>query len=216
MRRNALRRHYFGLLFLGLLCSGCNYKSDLACVQEAFDGYKKAILANDGAGAVKWVSQSTLDQYQKYVDLAKHAKQEELKSLSLIDKLVVFRIKLRIPDDQWKDLTGKKVFVYAVEHDWIGKQGVRVTRIRDIDASGSEGSAQVVIREMKTPFRYRFVKEDDGWKFDLASSMDVLNQAFKSQLKQLGGGLTEEQLLFRMIESTRGKNYTKDVWEPRP
>jgi hypothetical protein len=211
-----MQRYYFGLLFLGLFCSGCNYKSDLACVQETFDGYKKAILANDSAGAVKWVSQSTLDQYQKYVDLAKHAKREELKSLSLVDKLIVFRIKLQIPDDQWKDMTGKKVFIYAVNHDWIGKQGVRMTRIRDIDVSGSEGSAQAVIREMRTPFRYHFVKEDDGWKFDLTSSMDVLNQAFKSQLEQLGRGLTEEQFLFRMIENTSGKNATKDIWEPRP
>jgi hypothetical protein len=202
------------LLVAALLVSGCgsNGSSEVDAIQQTFAAYKSAILNTDGVTAAENVSQRTIDEYQQYVDWCRKADRQTLQKLSTINKFQVLLLKHRIRTDELKTMDGKAVFIYAVDHDWIGKNSVIVTTIGDIQASEGRGTAAVYIEDQKTPVRFHFTKEDDSWKFDLIQSIRDADQVLKEQIRQLD--VTENEFIFRMIETVSGRKVPDSIWEP--
>ena len=212
-QENENMKHIVMLSCLCALVSGCGKPSpDVQGVQHAFDAYKQAILSTDGAKSAKHIAQRTFDEYQQYVDWALQADRNTLEGLSAINKMQVFLMKHRIPKDEWRNMTGKKVFIYAVDHDWIGKQQTITTMISDIQVSGTRATAAVIIGKKKAPNRFHFTNEDGFWKFDLTQTLRDTDFILRSQIKQ--SGMTEDEFMFRIIESISGTKVTDSIWEP--
>lgn len=197
------------VLFCG--CSG-NSSSDAEAVQKAFDAYKTAVLSKDGAVASAHVAQQTLDEYQKYVDWALHADRKELQSLSTINKMQVLIMKHRLPHEKWKGLTGEKAFIYAVDHDWIGKEGVISTTIGNVQVSGTRATAAAMSDQKSTPIRFHFIREDGSWKLDLVPILRTADLAIKDQIKQ--SGVSEDEYIFRILETLSGRKVADSIWNP--
>jgi hypothetical protein len=199
-----------GFAFLGAVLTV--KASEHEDVQMAFDGYKSAILAKDGARAAKLVAERTFEEYQNYVDWARSADRRTLESLSLINRFQVIIIRHRIPARELEKLNGRTAFIYAVDHDWIGRNSVIRTTLGAIDISDGHATAEFLIGGQKAPNRFNFIKEQKQWRFDLITVMRDSNSAFQALAKQ--NGISEEELIFSLVETVSGKKVPETIWNP--
>ena len=206
-------RSFIVILTFCTLLTGCTKPSlDAMEIQCTFDAYKSAILSMDGSASVDQIAQRTLNEYQKYIDWCLHADRRTLQNLSTINKMQVFLIKHRIPVDELKEMTGEKAFIYAVDHDWIGKKGTIVTTINDIQVSGSRATTATLSNKKKTPMRFHFTKEEGAWKLDLTQTLRDTDAVLKAQIEQ--AGISEDDYIFRIIEMISGRKVLNSIWEP--
>jgi hypothetical protein len=208
-----MKKRTFILLPLAVLLCGCsNDKADKEAIQKVFDNYKTAILAGDGNAAAASVTQETLDQYQKYVDWALHADRATVQSLSVLDKMQVLMMRHRIPRDKWQGMTGEKVFVYAVNNNWIGKDQVQAAELGEINLFVFQASADAIMNKRKTRSRFFFLKEKGAWKYDLMRLMQGFDAALKSEIKRIR--MSPDQFIFNALEHANGTKPTDSIWEP--
>lgn len=203
------------LIILTLLLVACGSKNEASPtegVSECFYSYKTAILSQDGEAAVSQLSQGTIDEYQKYIDLALTAKREDIESLSFMNRMQVLFMRHRVPVETLKSLDGRTSLIYAVDRDWIGKNGVIRTTIGHVDSSDGRATAEVLIGGEETTARFQFIKEDSGWKFDLRAILIASNIQMKDAAERVGK--TENEFIFMLAESVSGKAVDDSIWSP--
>lgn len=185
---------------------------DVDDVKAAFEDYKSSILGKEGNKAVTVVTQSTLDEYQKYIDWARTGDRAAIEGLSMFNRFQVMLIRHRIPASELKELDGAKVFSYAVDKDWIGKNSVIRMSIGQVDVSNGRATAEMVMGEEKLPNRFQFIKEDNAWKLDLRHTMMEVAVLFPMFAKERNLG--ENEYIFMMIEAVSGTKVTEKIWDP--
>ncbi|TCI02685.1 hypothetical protein EZV61_12875 [Corallincola luteus] len=200
------------LLIFSLFACQDRSTEDINAVKACFSEYKHSILSSQGKRAVKYVSQRTVDEYQKYVDWALYADRRTFKNLSIINKFQVLLIKHQIPLEQLRSMTGKDAFIYATNHDWISNETVVKTTITDIQLQGEQASAVVKIGEKLTSHKYQFIRENNQWKFDMIDTLNTANLALQALIDKQG--VSAEQLIFSMIEAASGSQVSSTIWEP--
>jgi hypothetical protein len=181
-------------------------------VVKSFEAYKSAILEQKGRLAVELVTMRTLDDYQQYVDWALSADRKTLESLSFINRFQVFLLKQRIPAETLRQLDGPSAFAYAVDRDWIGKNGVIRTTIGKVDVATDRATAEILIGGKTAPNRFQFSKESGQWKLDLIQVIRDTDQALKAAARRQG--TTEDEFMFSLIESVSGRKVEESIWTP--
>jgi hypothetical protein len=186
--------------------------SEDTAVLNTFRGYKDAVLSGSGERAVNFVAKKTLDYYAELKDLALYGRAEQVKSLTLMDRLMIISLRHRIQPAALKAMSPKELFVYAVQNGWIGKDNVR--RL-DIDAVViSENSAKAAYRYdgQTVDLFFHFYKEDEGWKLDLLSVLRTGDAALQEALRSQGRD--ENEFIFTAIESVTGTPLPEGIWQP--
>jgi len=205
----------FLICLFSLVLSGCAEGTSLdeaVAVRASYEGYKQAILDQDGKEAVAFVDKKTLDYYRKMLDLALRGDRETVRALSTIDKLMVLSIRHRIPSEYAEQMTAESLFVHAVDEGWIGKQWVINNELEDIAVSGTSATGVHISAGKETPLKRVFQKEDDRWRVNLTCCMPVTDQEMKKMITQ--SGLSEHEFLAKIVESVSGREVVDTVWEP--
>ena len=201
------------LFALALVSCDKNARSDdPEAVQQCFDSYKAAILAQDGEEAVAELSKETIEAYQEYVDTALSGDEAAVRALSFINRMQVLLLRHRVPLDTLATFDGRRCLVYAVDNDWIGKNGVIRTELGKINVSNDRATTEVLIEGQLAPNRFQFRRENEDWKFDLNSIMVDSNMAMKEAVKQ--AGMDEDEFIFALIESVSGEKLDSSIWLP--
>lgn len=188
------------------------FASDSEAILKSFQNYKSAILDQKGEIATGLVTKRTVDEYQNYVDWALSGDRKTLESLSFINRFQVFLLKHRIPVETLKKLDGRSAFAYAVDRDWIGKNGTIRTTLGKVDVAGNRATAEVLIGGQTAPNRFQFTKENGVWKFDLIQVMRDTDQALKAVARQKGK--SEQEFMFSLIETVSGRKVEDTIWTP--
>lgn len=181
-------------------------------IAKSFQDYKSALLEQKGETAAGLVTKRTIAEYQLYVDLALSADREKLESLSFINRFQVLLLKQRIPEETLRQLDGRSVFAYAVDRDWIGKNGVIRTTIGAVDVANKRATAEVLIGGEKVPNRFQFTQEDGIWKFDLIQVIRDTDAPLREMVKQRQ--MTENEFIFSIVETISGEKVDDSIWLP--
>lgn len=183
-----------------------------ATPQEAFSGYKSAILEQQGQNAASIVTSTTIDEYQKYVDAAKYAERAEMERLSFLTRFQALIIRHRVPKEKLQGMDGKEAFVYAVDNDWIGKTGVVPMEIGNVRESGTKAVSDAFLNGQKIPFEFIYKKEGGKWKFDLTQILMNSEAPLRMAAKQ--ANLKEDDFIFMVLETVSGTKPTQGLWTP--
>ena len=204
------------ILFLCFLLSNCTKETtqqtaDNNGVKDAFENYKSSILKQNGSRAVKYVSLSTIEYYSQMMEAALTGKEEEIKQLPTIDKMMVILLRHRIEPKLLANMTGEKLFIYSVDNSWI-KDSVINSDVGEVTESHDKATAEFINYGKKTPLKYTFVRENGQWKLDLTAVMPISDQAFKQVMESSNIG--EDEYIFKVIESLSGEKLSEDIWQP--
>lgn len=180
-----------GMIFLLLLalvaCTGGDVTRDPAAVEtepvdpavlegvlEAFVTYRLGVTQGDSDAVLQSITEASIADQQRVVDLALTATEEEVHALPASDQLTLLTYRLRPQLLETED-----PFVALVEGGLAG-QDRTLGEIGDVEQVNDElAVADVLANETlaPTPLRWRFQKEDDGWAFDLLDAQRLVSQA---------------------------------------
>lgn len=198
-----------------VLCAafaGCARVDEAAAVRACFDGYKRALLDQDGKKALSFVDRNTLDYYSKVRDSALRADRRAVGALSTMDKLIVLMIRHCMSSESLEPMTEEALFVHAVEEGWVGKESAASNELGEIAVSGTRATGVHVWEGEETPIKWVFRKEDGRWRIDLTAILPVGDQAMKQVIRE--SGLPEDEFLTSLLESVSGRKVADRVWEP--
>jgi len=198
------------LLFVVFATSCTDQKEEEKNVRATFDGYKTAILNDKGEEAVGYVDSRTVDYYTNMLELTKNGDREKVDALPLIDKLMVFSVRARVPKDDILSFDGKKLLVYAIESGMVGKESVQNVTIGDVKIDGDSAKGQFIVSGQEAPFYFDFYKEDGQWKLDLTSLFSTSASALEQMVQS--SGMTENEYVFAVLEALTGKKPGEDIW----
>jgi len=181
-------------------------------VRKSFESYKNSLLGGQGREAIKYVTSSTLNYYDRELQLIISGDSSTIDKLSVMDKLTVFIARHKIPHDTLTRMTGIDFFIYAIDNGMIGKNSVATAEIGDVQVDGETAKGQMISNGEKIPLYFQFFKESSEWKVDLTSIFPQTNEAFKKMLSQ--EGVSENDYLFQLLESVSGRKVTHEIWRP--
>ena len=181
-------------------------------VRQVFEGYKQAVLSDNGEAAASFLSQETIDYYGDMQQLAVCASPQEVRTQSMANRMQVLLLRWRVPPELLPQMSERELVAYAVNEGWIGKSSVVTMNISDVTVSDSVAVAQVLKNDQPSRIKFRFLKQSGAWKFDLMPLLQVFNVAFKELATQ--SGIEENKFIFMMLESLGGKQPTEQIWQP--
>lgn len=203
-------KYTFSLFFLFLAYS-CSNNLDEELIKQSFQTYKKSVLSDNGTAAADVVDKRTINHYERLLKLTLSADSTSLEALPLMDKFFVLAIRHTIDPDSILRMTGRGLFIHAINEGMIGKEGAMKLNIDNITIENDFAVAEFTTDGKNTGIKIYFYKDSGKWKFDLSSFFSVGNNAFKNLLKDCPG--TENECLVDILETTFGKN-GRDLWKP--
>ena len=136
----------------------------------------------------------------------------DIHNLPLLDKLMIVRLRHELSPDQLSAMDGGSLLAYAIGKGWVGDASVQRGGLGSIKVSGVTATATMTLGGKPTPARLVFRRGKRGWLIDLMPLLAGAEPALQ-QLKQKSG-LSEEELVLKMIEEATGRPVPASVWRP--
>ncbi len=182
-------------------------------VRAAFERYREAVLARDGAAALDAVDARTVDYYRQSVDLALDADSAAVASLPFLDELMVLTLRHRVPPDTLRAFDGASAFVYGVEQGWISPSSVRRQRLGRVTVAGDSARAELAVDGESVPeVAFAFARERGDWRLDLTSVTALAGASLRAQAAALD--LTEGAYIALLLETVSGRPVKPVLWRP--
>ena len=180
-------------------------------IEKSFNAYKSALSQGDGEEASKYVTKSTIDYYEGVKSDALRMKKDELKKLSVFDKIIILRIRHEIDKDTLAKWSGKDLFVAGVDRGWIDKNSMKEFSLGEYKVEKNKASVSILKGKILVPYKINFAKEGH-WRIDLNSILAGIAPFMDQVIK--GTGLTEDQFVVETLNSISKTKLDDKVWEP--
>ena len=198
------------LLWFGVLLAGCG--ADERSIHACFDAYKRAVLESDGESAVEQVTKGTIEYYANVLDLVFEASAEKTRALPLVDRITVLLIRARVEPERLRQMDGRQLFIYAIDHGMVGKSSVIRSDLGDVAISGDYAIGDALSAGKRSGIQWRFYREGGRWRMDVTSVMTAANIALLQVIRD--SGEEENQFVQKLVAMTLGRDPGEDIWEP--
>lgn len=188
------------------------HADDKADIATAFRAYKEAIVAKKGGEAVGLVTKATLDDYQRYVDLAREADRAAVEALPVPTRVQVLMIRHRVDAASLRKFAGDSMFAHAVEQDWTGSAGVNRMDLGEITVKDETATGKVMVGGQAVGMDFSFKKENGKWRIDLAALTKSQDSTTMIQATAARAGMEENAFILHMLEQTSGKKPDESIW----
>lgn len=181
-------------------------------VVAAFEGYRGALVARDGAAAMRFLLPSAAAYYEECRVAAIEMPAAALRARGVIFRYTVLDIRHRHTLAQARATSGHAILQQAVSD---GRVGSAVGTLRTGGAETHGDQARLELRPATGPgvMHARLARVGGRWKLDLIALITVSERAVDAQLARLGGGDTNAGIL-RAFEALTGRAADASIWEP--
>jgi hypothetical protein len=197
---------------VALLCSSiafCQKKVEKQ-IRKTFDGYKTAILQEQGVVALNFIDSTTIAYYGQVLEHILTTDSAGISQLPMIDRYTVLMIRHTMTAKQLKTMDGKSFFVQCIINGMVGKNSVAKNEIGKISINGNEAKGQLVIDKEELPYYFEFVKETTKWKINLTSLFPLAEQAFSAMLEN--SGKSDPDFMQDIIQLVSGQPVNPVIW----
>jgi hypothetical protein len=189
--------------------AGCDKQA--AEVEAADVAYDNFLDADDGAGAVGFVSKDSLARLDRLIGVARKAKKSEVQALPYNDRLEVLQIRMLLKRDLLKPVDGRSYYAKLVSSGWVNSTS-DLERIK-VKVDSSKTSATVTYRLPGTSETTQgfWVLEDGAWKEDQVAQNERDRSDYKAHAKE--AGMTEDEYLLTTLEDRAGEKVPPTIWD---
>lgn len=206
----AMRRFLFLLLPLITPAVAPGQTSEESSVRATFSRYKSAILHDNPDGALDYVDSRTIAYYDKVLNLVKNAGEAQVKSLPLLDKLMVLTVRHKIDREKLLSFDGKTLLEEVIRTGLLGKNSVANLSVGEVIVENEFARGQLQTNGSNVPGFFHFYREEEKWKIDLTSIFPATSEAIRQVVAE--SGQDENEFLLSMIESASGKKPDAEIW----
>ncbi len=189
---------------------GCDKKA--AEVLAADEQYDNCLDADDGAGAVRYVSKNSLARLDRLISVARTAKKAEVRAMPFDDMQEVLMMRHLLGPELLKPMDGRTYYTKIVQKGWLHSTS-HLERIKiKVDSSGT--SATVTFRDPEdSEITYgHWVFEDGAWKEDQLADLQTSHAELKAAAKE--ARMTEDEMIMASLEIRIGETVPPTVWDP--
>lgn len=163
-----------------------------AAVNEAFSEFGSALKRRDGDRAAEFASGRTIEMYEDCRSLAIDSSDNDFADLSQLELLLVFQLRYHLSRGELEAMNGRDVLSWGVDEGMVNDDTVDGITLDRVQIDGDVAFATTIKDGQPSPNNvFRFVKEEDRWKFDLfhifqglePAFEDIRNQARKSKIE---------------------------------
>jgi hypothetical protein len=184
---------------------------DEAAVRAAFDAYRAAALARDGEASLAYVADAVIEYYGEVRRLALYATADEVRARPLPDQLYVLLLRLRIPVERLRTMTGRELFAHGLTQGWIDPENTRAMRMDAVLVQGNLATGFTTLNGQRSPVDLHFVRRDGAWKWDMLGIIHFMDPALRALARN--NGMEPEALLLNMVQRIT-KRVGPEVWDP--
>ncbi len=182
-------------------------------VHESFEQYRTAILVGDGETAVQYLNQASINYYDDMLKDALYLKESEFEERTILDKLMILRLRMNFTAKELKKMNGRQLIVYSIQKGWIGKSSVINIEIsEEIKIKGDWATIEVMQNGQSSGLNFIFQKENDIWKLDIKEIFKISNMTLAYLVKQ--SDYTEKEFIEMVLENTDNKKVSKSYYKP--
>ncbi|MCL2304047.1 MAG: hypothetical protein FWC43_01740 [Planctomycetaceae bacterium] len=196
----------------GAANSNRNPKAGEKEIRDCFDRYKKSLLDAQGEDAFECIDQKTISYYESLLDDVKFATRQKIEQMPLMHKMTVLMIRHQVPEEMILSMSGKELFVYAVENGMIGKDSVANVELGTITVTKGSAKTKIISNGKEAPFGFAFTFEDGQWRMDITSAFPIMQKALKAVAQQQG--MSDNDFIFSLLETLTNKKPSDSIWEP--
>ena len=202
------------LMFAGLIAFiACPAQAgDAKAVHTAFAQFSKVLVAGDGPKVAEALDRASLAYYARVRDLSLNAKAAEVKALSLIDELMVLRLRHDVGFEGLTKVDGRGLVVMAVEKGWISRASIQTIVLGEVTIEKDKAEAVAMTGDALTSLRLHFSREDGKWKFNIVHLTKVGEQGLKELLHKTGQ--PRHAFLLSIIEQVSGREPAENIFDP--
>ena len=192
---------------------------DAAAIKDLFNRYKTALLTGDGATAARLVDQETFAYFEEIKGLTLDGNEDAVRQRPFVDRLLIVTMRHELAKEQLQTMDLEGLLKHAIDAGWIGKQSIMGLGIGEIEVDGDQATA-VAITPTAAPqgqgaaasseLQYRFVREQNEWRFGFRSLVSSINQMISGLTKQMG--TDQDALIFVLVEQLSGRKVLPEVW----
>ncbi len=199
-----------------LLLAGAVHADDTMDVRAAFDRYRAALTAKDGAAAAAMVTPSSIAYHERLRDQALHAPRQEVSALPMADRLMVFRLRHEFTADELRPRSGADLIRTSAEEAWSSPKPLQVLTIASVERTQGAAVAIPTRAGEPVPLRLVFRPASGGWQLDLVALARSSDAALESSLRFRAkrAGVDLDTAVKWAIEDTSGHLVDKDLWSP--
>lgn len=189
---------------------GCDRKAgEIQAIDQQLDN---CLDADDGAGAVRYLSQDSVARLDRLVSVARTAKQPEVRALPISDRLDVLQIRLLLGRDLLKPIDGRAYYIKLINMGWMGSTSTH-ERVKTRVASDGK-SATVTYRRPNAAnaSEGHWVFESGTWKTDEVRTAETSGVALRALA--VSEGVKEDQILMLVLKLRTKQKLTAALWDP--
>jgi hypothetical protein len=183
-------------------------------VRDAYDQINAAFDANDGKTVVALLNQKSIDQYDRYTELARTGTRDQIKALPAAERSEIVMIRHRLTRSELQGLDGRGWLVLATSRGWYasvsGEEPLRLGRIR---FQGSSATAEILIDHRLSGYYYDFDLIDGVWKLDWVRVDELTNRRIAAEAEL--SHTSEDNVILRWESDASGEKVPLSIWDPR-
>ena len=189
---------------------GCDKKA--AEIQAADEQYDNCLDADDGAGAVRYVSKDSLARLDRLIAIARTAKKADVKALPLPDMQEVLQMRVLLGSELLKPIDGRTYYIKLVSKGWVNSTSL-LERVKiKVDSVGTSATVTYRDPDDKETTYGHWIFEDGSWKEDQIADLQNPQMDLKAAAKE--ARMTEEELLLTGLGARTGETVLTTVWDP--
>ena len=185
-------------------------------MRTAFDRYRAAVTARDGAAALALVTAGSIAHQDRLRALALTATPAEVAALPPADRLMVLRLRHEFTAEELRPLTGAELIRIAVEEAWSSPKVLAPLTVAGVEQVGEVTTLRVERAGEPVPMRLLLRREDGSWRLDLVELARGSDAALAETLafRAARAKVPEEEVVRWVLEDTSGHLVDKDLWVP--
>lgn len=184
--------------------------ADVAAIKKSFSDYKAALARKDGKGAASLVDSATHAYYADMRKLALEADAPTVRKQSLIDKLMVLRMRSEFTPAQLRAMNAQQLIALGVDRGWVGSN-TGENDVGEITVTGDRARGQAIIRGEVAPFFHEFRREGGHWKMNLVDLMRAVGPAMSEAARRMD--MSEDEFVLFALEQGVGRKPDPAIWD---
>lgn len=182
---------------------------DIQDIRAVFQQYREALLESNGQAAAELVDAKTIQWYGNVLQDALFLEKDDLLSLDILKKFTVLRLRQEFKRDELEAMTGRGLFILAVNQGWISQESVEKAELAEVKTENDYAVAS--IKEAPTMPAFYFIKEDGQWRLALWQIFPLAIQSLEASAAE--SGLSEEEFVFFILEQISGTPVNESILE---
>jgi hypothetical protein len=186
--------------------------TDRVAVTKAFTAFVAALAARDAEAGLALLSRATPAEWEALQALALRGGRDSVAALAPGRRLVVFAMRHHEPEFVRGEAPAREQIAAAFRAGLADRRTIERLEAGDVVVDGAAASARVYVSGLPSPVRAGFVREGDGWKLDLAATLDHAGRFVARSAAQARA--SEDAILAGLLLATSNQRPTTRIWEP--